>query len=173
MHRRTNKRTPYRVSLAAMFTAFTLLCLYLAYILPVGRVPLYFVSALFVTGLLVEDMTGAAFLMYVAASLLGMLIMSPTAVLPYILLFGHFGIAKFFMERIRDKVLAVVLKLIYWNVCMAAIYFLAYSFIAPFLEALPIYVVIILAQVIFFVFDFLYSKATNLYFNEIRSKIIR
>ena len=45
----------HRISLAAMFAAMTLIVLYLAAILPSGRLSLYFLSSIFIAGLLVED----------------------------------------------------------------------------------------------------------------------
>lgn len=95
-------------------------------------------------------------------------------VLPYVLLFGHYGIGKYFIEKIRDKVTAFILKLLYFDVCLAAIYFLAYGVFAPgLLEALPLWALIAIAQVVFVVYDFLYSKLTLFYVRVIRSKLIR
>ena len=85
----------YRVSLTAMFAALTLITLYLAAILPTGRLAFYFISSIFVSALLVERQPLMAFCLYVAVSGLGLLIVpNLSMVLPYALLFGHYGIGK-------------------------------------------------------------------------------
>ena len=165
----------HRISLAAMFAAMTLIVLDLAAILPSGRLSLYFLSSIFIAGLLVEDEPVTALLTFAVVSGLGLLIVpNLLTVLPYVLLFGHYGIGKYFIEKIRDKVTAFILKLLYFDVCLAAIYFLAYGVFAPgLLEALPLWALIAIAQVVFVVYDFLYSKLTLFYVRVIRSKLIR
>ena len=165
----------YRISLTAMFAALSLIVLYLATLLPVGRDILYFISSLFVAALLVERQPGMAILLFIVVSGLGLLIVPGLIyVLPYILLFGHYGIGKYFIEKIPDKVIAYLLKLLYFNAAMAGIYFLAYSvFISGILAELPLWALIVGAQVVFVIYDFLYSKVTLFYAEHIRPKLIR
>lgn len=166
------------ISLAAMFAAMTLIVLYLASILPQLRLTLYFLSSIFVAGLLVENQPGMAMMLYVVVSGLGLLIVPGLFyVLPYVLLFGHYGIGKYFIERLRDKVAAYVLKLAYFNLALAAIYFLVLKadllLAGELVAELPLWLVIVLAQVAFVIYDFLYSKLTMFYAQKIRRKIVR
>ena len=98
-----------------MFAAMTLIVLYLAAILPSGRLSLYFLSSIFIAGLLVEDEPVTALMTFAVVSGLGLLIVpNLLTVLPYVLLFGHYGTGKYFIEKIRDKVTAFILKLLYF-----------------------------------------------------------
>jgi hypothetical protein len=108
----------YNVSLAAMFAAFSVIFLYLAGILPTGRVTMYFLSSLFAAGMVIERQTLLAFAVYAATSLLGLLILPDRlSVLPYVLLFGHYGIGKLWLEsNVRDKITAFLLKLVYFDI---------------------------------------------------------
>jgi len=68
------KHTAHRVSLTAMFATMTLLFLYLSSIIPVLRITLYFLSSVFIMGLLLEDEVSFALIMFVGVSLLSLLL---------------------------------------------------------------------------------------------------
>ena len=158
-----------------MFTAFGLIFLYLSAILPTGRIALLFLSSIFVAGLLVEDQPGLAILSFIMVGGLGLLLVpNLLMVLPYVLLFGHYGIGKYYFEKIRDKVVSFVLKLLYFNVGLVAIYFLAGEiFFGQLLKTVPLWLLVVLAQIAFVIFDFLYSRVVLLYEHTIRPKLLR
>lgn len=170
------KHTAHRVSLTAMFATMTLLFLYLSSIIPVLRITLYFLSSVFVMGMLLEDEVSFALIMFVGVSLLSLLLMPLTKVLPYMLLFGHYGIGKYLIEKnIKDKIIRYVLKMLYFNIALFLVYLLARAF---FIEdvlssGLPIWAIIIIAEVAFVVYDFIYTKVTAYYFNNIRRLLIK
>ena len=171
------KRTAHRVSLTAMFTAMSLLFLYMASVLPTMRVAMYFLSSIFVMGLVLEEEIGLAFLMFAAVSLLSLLLMpNILRVVPYVLFFGHYGIGKYFIEmNIKDKVVRYVVKLLYFNIAVALIYFLAREvFTQDLLDiGIAVWLLIILAEIAFVVYDFLFTKVTSYYFNNIRRFLMK
>ena len=154
-----SKKT-YQISLGAMLTVLSLLTLYLSAVLPAGQLTLYFLSAVFIAPMLYERQPRAAFLVYVTTSVLSLLIMPGMILgLPYILLFGHYGIGKYLLEKIQSKLISYIAKLLYFNIGMALIYFFAYStFFQGVLTQIPFWLLIILVQVVFVIFDFVYSK---------------
>ena len=166
---------PRKISLAAMLAAFTLLFLYIASIIPSGKFAMYFLSSVFISALLVEYETGLAFLMFVAVSLLSLLILPDrTRVLYYILFFGHYGIGKHYIEKIKDKVVAFVVKLLYFNAAMGLMYILATKlFLADSVSTLPIWALLVIAQVVFVIYDYLYSLVTEFYYQRLRKWLIR
>ena len=171
-----NLSTAHKVSLVAMFSAMSIIVLYLSALLPTGTIGFYFLSSIFVGGMLVERKPGSAFAVYVVVSLLALILLpgSPVSALPYILLFGHYGRGKYFIEHIGDKVIAFLIKLLYFNVFMAAVYLLAGStMFGAWTQGLPFWVIIAAVQVVFVIFDFLYSKLVLYYENVIRPKLIK
>ncbi len=58
------QRTAHRISLTAMFATMSLLFLYLASVLPTMRIAMYFLSSVFVMGLVVEEEIGLALIMF-------------------------------------------------------------------------------------------------------------
>ncbi len=163
-----------RLSLTAMFSAFSVIFIYLSAVVPTANISLFFVSSLFVSGMIVEDQPFAAFMVYIVSSLLSLLLVpNIIMVLPYVLLFGHYGIGKYLIERIKDRFVSFVFKLLYFNAGLVAIYFLYGAFFAPLLERLPLYALLIIAQAVFFAYDFCYSKLIIMYEVRIRNKLIR
>ena len=168
-----SKKT-FQISLGAMLTVLSLLTLYLSAVLPTGRLTLYFLSAVFIAPMLYERQPRAAFLIYITTGVLSLLIMPGMILsLPYILLFGHYGIGKYLIEENCRRKRAYLYKWIYYNVCMVLIYFLCFQAIAG--EALRNLAwprLLIGAQVAFIVFDFLYSRVIALYKRYIRRALI-
>ena len=171
------KRTAHRVSLTAMFAAMSLLFLYLASVLPTMRVAMYFLSSVFVMGLVLEEEIGLAFLMFAAVSLLSLLLMpNILRVVPYVLFFGHYGIGKYFIEtNIKDKVVRYIGKLLYFNVAVALIYFLARKiFVQDLLDTgIAVWLLIVLAEVAFVVYDYVFTKVASYYFSNIRRFLMK
>lgn len=165
------------LSLSAMFAAFTLVVLYLSYVFPNMKLTFYFLSSVFVMGILVEHRVFAGVLVYVASALLSLILLPIAYALPYILLFGHFGIAKYLFENKLSVVVAFIAKLIYFDVFLAAVYFLVYHSgmlpLGDLLEKLPIWAIALIAQPLFFVYDFVFSKVTVFYVNNIRNRFVR
>ena len=170
------KRTAHRVSLTAMFIAMSLLFMYLSTIVPYMRLTFYFISSIFIMGLLLEDEVALSFMLFAAVSGLSLLLMPITMALPYILFFGHYGIGKYLIEkRLKDKIIRIILKLIYFNIAFAGIYFLASELFENIIEStgLSIWVIIVIAEAAFILYDFLFTKATAYYFNNIRRYLIK
>jgi hypothetical protein len=175
------KRTAHRVSLTAMFASMSLLFLYIASIpgSPVS-IAMYFLSSVFVMGLVLEEEIGLAFLMFAAVSLLSLLLMPDRLmVIPYIIFFGHYGIGKFFIEtHIRDKIVRYIVKLLYYNVALILVYLIAQVVSSQALDNLiafniSLWLLIPLAEIAFVLYDFLFTKVTGYYFNNMRRFLMK
>jgi len=170
-------RTAHRVSLTAMFASMSLLFLYLAAVLPTGRIAMYFLSSVFVMGLVIEEEIGLAILMYIAVSLMSLLLMpNILRVLPYVFFFGHYGIGKYYIQsRIKDKVAAYIVKLLYYNVALGLVYLLAQQIIYEDVlnTGMAFWLFVVLAEVAFVVYDFVFDKVTAYYFNNLRRLLMK
>ncbi len=170
-------RTAHRVSLTAMFASMSLLFLYLASVLPTGRIAMYFLSSVFVMGLVVEEEIGLSVLMYIGVSLMSLLLLpNILRVLPYVFFFGHYGIGKYYIQtRIKDKVAAYIVKLIYYNVALGLIYLLAQKIILEDVlsTGIAFWLFVVLAEVAFVVYDYLFDKVTAFYFNNLRRLLMK
>ncbi len=157
-------------SLTLMFGAFSLLFLYLAWLLPVAQLAMFFISSVFVMGIMIEERTGAAILCVVSVSLLGFLILpEKTFILPYVFFFGHYGIGKYLIERKRTSISAIAFKIIYFGAALALMYFLFPSRLFALLPFdLPQAAFFVVMGLFFLAYDFLFSKVAQFYDDRIR-----
>ena len=174
------KRSAHRVSLTAMFASMSLLFLYLASILPTMNIAMFFLSSVFVMGLVLEEEIGLAFLMFAVVSLLSLLLMpDKLLVIPYVIFFGHYGIGKYYIETgIRDKVIRYVVKLLYYNIALVLIYIVTLLINTDVLSDVmyfdvALYILIPLAELAFVLYDYLFTKVTAYYFNHIRRRLMK
>ena len=173
MVRNYGKRTN-RGSLVVRFAALTLFTLYLANILPLLRITLYFVSSLFIMGIMVERMTAAAVISFVCVLFLGFLIVPvKTGMLPYLFFFGHYGIFKYFTDAQRGSGSALVKKLVYFNIGAALIYFQTGGFMTEqFPFAVPWWGLVIAGELVFLFYDWLFTKITQWYYGGLRNVLL-
>jgi hypothetical protein len=167
-------RGTQRITLAAMTISLTLVCIYLGSIIPTGRLGFLFLASVFVAALMVERETMLAVLAFIGASLLGfLLVANKLFVLPYALFFGHYGIAKEYIERIKDRILRWAVKLLYFNVPLVLTWLLAYDlFFAGINFGFPVYWLILPAQAVFIVYDWLYTRVVHFYIDRFRRFIV-
>ncbi|MEX1307385.1 MAG: hypothetical protein AB1Z19_02565 [Eubacteriales bacterium] len=167
----------YTLSLTSMMAAFALLFIYLAGILPTARMGMYAIASLFSIALCMEQRTAYAIILYFAVSALSFLILPNTLmVVPYILFFGYYGIAKYHIESIKDKLLAFALKLMVFNIGLILNYFLAKNmFLVNVPDAIKnsFWLFLGLAQLAFLAYDYIFSKMAELYDNRIRKFLMK
>ena len=155
----------YRLSLSLMCATMTLLCLYIAILLPGGRLALYFLAGLFPIPLISERELGTSILMFIGTYLFSLLLVPDfRSSLPYLLLFGHYGIVWYFCGKTKDKLTAYILRLVYCNIGMVLIYFFAAQTVMDgFLASIPMVWRIVLAQLAFLAYDFVYGRIIEFY----------
>lgn len=168
-------RKSYKIALASMMAALSVIALYIGVVVPGIRVTMYFLSSVFVMPMLIEEQPSMALLQFGVVSGISLLIVpNILMVLPYVLLFGHYGIAKYYIERMTNKALAYVIKLIYFDIFMVLIYIICGSvFFTGMFENMALWLIALLMQVFFLVFDYLFSKVTVYYVKNIRERLLR
>ena len=176
------KKNKYEVkqtntALYMMFGAMTLVVLYLAYVFYQMNWVFYVLSSIFIVGITVEEKPLAALIMYLCVSAISLVIMPIPFALPYVLVFGHYGLAKYFCEKIRDKVVSFIVKLLYFNAFCAIFYFLVivtgYLPTGNMFETLPVWAMIVILQVCFIIYDLLLSIISKVYVESIRKRLIQ
>lgn len=168
------KRSSNKGSLVVMFAALTLLCVYLANVLPALRITFYFISSVFLMGIMMERRTVTAFVTFAAVLFLGFLIVPvKLGMLPYLFFFGHYAIFKFYVDGSRQGAGAVIVKLVYFNVCAALIYFFTDGWmIAQIPFNIPWWGLVVAGELIFLFYDWLFSKVAHWYYGALRSRLV-
>ena len=157
-----------------MFAALTLLTVFIANIVPALRITMYFVSSVFIMGIMVERMTAAAIASFLAVLFLGFLIVpNKTGMLPYLFFFGHYGIFKYFVDGGRRGALRIVKKLIYFNAGAALIYFQTGGWMTEqFPFQIPRWGLLAAGELIFLLYDWVFLKVTQWYYGSVRNNLL-
>ena len=167
-----------KVSIGAMVVALNLVMLYLASVLPAGRLACYFVCSLFIYVLAGEKAYPMAIGAMLATALLGYIILpSKNTLIPYVVLIGHYGIFKSFIDAaVPDRLIRFGVKLLYSNVFVTLGVYFCYAVLkidmTALLPKMALWIFVILAEVGFVAFDLLYQVCQNIYEVRLRRAII-
>lgn len=159
-----------KIAFAGIFTGIAVVLLYMSAIMPTGKLTLYFLASLPVAAAIIEFGTGAGISVYLAACILSALTAGNIlGIVPFAMFFGHYPIAKHFIEKGRPVVSEVLLKLAVFNISGLLWYLL---FKSLFIEVLPVRFIsnsallvgfIAALQLAFFVYDYVFSRLLYYY----------
>lgn len=154
-----------KIAFAGIFTGVSVVLLYISAVMPVGKLTLYFLASLPVAFAIIESGAGAGITLYFAVCILSSLVSGNIyGIIPYMFFFGHYPIFKFYIEKKRKVFVELLLKLTVFNLSIFLWYLVFKNF---FIEALPVQFTgngILLAafiaaiQVIFFLYDYVFSR---------------
>lgn len=118
------RNVSYRVALGGIVAALCLVTMFLAGMLPALYLVLPMIAGVLMMIIAVEVSKSWALLTYIAVSLLSMLItFDKEAALIFVMLFGHYPILRFFISRLRLKLLRWAAKLTVFNICVIAYFY--------------------------------------------------
>lgn len=151
------------IAKGGMLIALTLIILYAANFITFNTLFLLgLTSALIPLGILIADMKTTV-LVYIGSSVLAYFIIpDKTLCLFYVLIFGPYGIVKFFIEQKRNMPIEIILKLIYFNVITFIAFLLYKRLFMPTIELqYPLIIMFIAGNIAFFVFDYVLTVFIN------------
>lgn len=143
------------IAKGGLFTALTIIFLYISSIVPTSRLFLMALAASMIPISIISTSIKNSVVVYVATSLLSLLLGLRGIAFMYIVFFGLYGFVKYYVERLRKAVLEFVLKLLFFNACLYLIYVIykIFTFGLPTVN-IPIYYVIAGLQVVFIIYDY-------------------
>lgn len=119
-----NPTISYKVALGGIISSLCLLLMFLSSIIPAMYIAFpMFAGALMI--IMVSEVNWKwAFLTYIAVSLLALFItFDKQAAFVFIILFGHYSIIKYLLNKIHKKWLVSAIKFIIWNACIFGYFF--------------------------------------------------
>lgn len=154
-----------KIAFTGIFTGMAVVLLYMSIIMPTGKLTLYFLASLPVSIAIMEFGAGAGISVYFATCILSSLVAGNIfGIVPFVFFFGHYPIFKYFIEKGRKAIVEVLLKLAVFNISGLLWYLI---FKSLFIEVIPVQfiknsglVVVFIAamQVIFFIYDYAFSR---------------
>lgn len=159
------------IARGGLTTALGVLCVYLSSYLPTNKI---FVLALGSCLILISILTLGiknSLLVFFSTALLSILISGiKLTSLAYLLFFGSYGFVKYYIERLNKIVLEYVLKLLFCNLCLfILLYIYKVFFPALFSFTTSIYIIIMIAQIAFLVYDY----ALTVFISYFRKRFIK
>ena len=168
-----------RLSLGAMVAALTLLFLYASEVLTGFRFLCAALSGLFIVVLTQEDLFGTAWLCFFTVAILGF-ILCPDRLswFMYVSLIGHYGIVRRFFQRfITVPAVRSLFTVLYCNLGTAlglwAMYTVAGVDVLSMLPDIPVVVLVLIVEAVFFLLDILFEAAANIYLKRVRRFLLR
>ncbi len=168
-----------RISLGAMVAALTLLFLYASEVLTGFRFLCAALSGFFMVVLVQEDLFGTAWLSFLVVTLLGFLLCPDRmSWFMYVALIGHYGIVRrFFQKFITVPAVRSLFTVLYCNLGAAlglwAIYTIAGVDVLKMLPDIPVVVLILIVEAVFFLLDVPFEAAANMYQKRVRRFLLQ
>lgn len=155
--------------------------MFLAGVIPILYIALPMLAGALMMIIVIEINWQWAFVTYIASGLLSLfLTFDKEAALIYILLFGHYPILKFIIDKIKIKPAAVIIKFIIYNICIfayfyAAVYLLGSKELINEINKFGKYgalLILFIADSAFFIYDSALNSLIYVYKDKIKPKII-
>lgn len=157
-----------KVAYSGVLLGVHTILLILINIIPMNTLFIMGISSLIISIIIMEFGPKSGVVFYLASIILSFLVINNKAQwVLYNLTFGVYGLIKYIIEQDRSIYLEYILKIIFANILLMITYFILRGFIY-----IPINILIIIAfQVVFMIYDSVYTKFIDYYETKIR-KII-
>ena len=173
-------RTSYRggagrTALVGLLTGLSLICLYLAFLAPSGKLGVVALAGIFPAGAVVSAGLGAGFFCYAATGILGLLLIpAKSAALLYLIFFGLWPMLKSLLERLPSRPAEWAGKLAVFNAVLTLCWFGLKALFLPFLPAAltEAWMVYAAGNVAFVICDIGFSKLIAFYVARV-DKVLR
>jgi hypothetical protein len=154
-----------KISLGGILLALTVITLFAESILPTSKLSLYALSSFFVSVMVIESGVKTGWVFYIASVLLSLIVVqNKIELIPYIAFFGNYGLIKLFIERLRNIFVEYVLKVLYFSAWLtAAVLFFQRFFMENLKIEFPWWIIIVLFEVVFIVYDYVYTLFVRYY----------
>lgn len=142
------------IAKGGIFVALSLILLYLSSVFPTNKLFILGIASCIIPLSIMLTGVKNTLVVYAAVSLLSLfLIPSKLIAISYILIFGSYGIVKYFVEKLRRIPLEFILKLLYFNITCAIIVFI-YKLVIVKIPNINIYLLIFALQFAFVIYDY-------------------
>ena len=168
-----NRSNTKKIALNGILGALALICLFLATILPTNRLAFYALSSFFISIAIIESGIKAGWLFYASTALLALIILpEKLGLVPYVIFFGFYGIAKYYIERLNKLIPEYIIKFVYFNLCLGIAWLLIRQlFVAEITVKLPWFVIVIALEFIFLIYDLVYTMFIAYYRYRLKKKL--
>lgn len=159
-----------KVAYGGILLAVNIILLLFLNIIPTNTLLIMGLASLPISIVIMEfgPKSGVAF--YIASIVLGFIVMTNKFHwVIYVFTFGVYGLIKYIIERDLPVYVEILLKLVFANIVLVFLYFI----LKPFLY-IPVKLgLIAMFEVVFILYDYMYSSFIDYYNNKLKNKLIK
>lgn len=177
-----SKKVSYKVSLGGIVAALCLVMMFLTAVFPPLNMTLPLFAGMLISMVAIEISSSWAFVTYVVVAILSFFITpDKEAAIFFTLLFGYYPVLKEYTDKMKSKLLSLVIKLVIYNAAMIAIYYMTIYVLGTidifeefgFLGSFMIPILLVIINVIFFLYDYCLSVIKASYVKWFRPTFLR
>lgn len=177
-----SKKVSYKVSLGGIVAALCLVMMFLTAVFPPLNMTLPLFAGMLISMVAIEISSSWAFVTYVVVAILSFFITpDKEAAVFFTLLFGYYPVLKEHTDKMKSKLLSWLIKLAVYNVAMIAIYYMTIFVLGTidifeefgFLGNFMIPALLIMINIIFFLYDYCLSVIKDSYIKWFRPTFLR
>jgi hypothetical protein len=160
------------IARGGLFTALGVLFIYLSTISPTSKIYILGIASCIIPLSILTTTIKNSFFIYLATSFLSLLLIGLNGnVAAYILFFGLYGFAKYYIEKLRNMIFEILLKLAFFNLSVGILYILYKVLFADLIKInIPILAAVIMLQFVFIAFDYAFTLFIS-YINRYLSRM--
>lgn len=154
-----------KIAYSGILLSLNAIILMLVNIIPINTLFLLGLASLPISIVIMEYGPKSGIVFYIGSALLSFMIMANKAQwVLYIFTFGIYGLIKYIIEKDRSFVQEYILKILAANILIIFVYLVLKQFIY-----IPVNILVILIfEIAFIVYDFVYSRFIDYYNNKLR-----
>ena len=156
---------------SGLLVALTLVILYATSIIPISTLSILTVASCLIPISIIRTSIKNTILVYIASSILSFFLVQINIALYYTFFFGIYGIVKYFIEKAKNIPLELLLKLIAFNVLLGIVYLITKSFLGILSPNLPLWILWLVAQIVFLVYDYALTLAISFFLSTFNKHI--
>jgi len=162
-----------KIALGGILGALAVVCIFFATVLPTNKLSLYALGSFFVSVVILESGIKAGWIFYAATSIVSAVVIpEKPGLVPYAVFFGLYGIIKYYIEKLDRAVIQWAIKLVYFNLCLAASLLAAKELFGfGVSSSLPFGILIALLEIAFIIYDIVYTLFINYYRHKLRPRL--
>ena len=175
-------KVAFRIALGGVVSSLAVFMMFCSGVFPMLDYTIPTFTGFLMVIMIVETSASWAFLTYVSVSLLSLMITPNLQVsLLFVMLIGYYPILKYYLDKLKARPIAVLIKFAVFNAAVISFYLLfQYIFLSDdMLEGLERFgkyaplVLLGFANIFFVLYDKLVGDLTQIYVNWFRHKILR
>lgn len=171
-------KTSFKVALGGVTAALSLILMFLTSLVPFGTYAFPAFAGILLVLLVINLGYGYAAAVYFATAFLSFLLLTDKeAALYYTAFLGFYPIIKSLIERIKTRIVQYAIKLILFNACITAAFFIGVSLLSVPKESFELFgiylpwVFLIPANGFFLIYDLCITKLVTVYFLKWHNKL--